>query len=315
MTSSISTSTQNRPTTTQPAQKSETGPTTTSVKTVDASVRTQDGRDVQGYGLDLDRDNRYDGARDGVLAFDFDKNGDLSDKEVKDTRDGLQAFGGNNDLDGSGGVDEQEKATADRLAGLVRQFDANNDGKLNNQELKAAGAGVIGANGVQSLDELTAGDSKASLKELDPKNASAVLDLLGGANDPNNEKPAADAGAAPAAGGPASPKGPTIANPDAPAGFLWKPTSDSDGNLVILLPPNYAGKVQSVRVLSPDGQVLDEGKFSGVGNGDRPHFRFKKPGASFPNGSQVEITMNDGSKQTITIENTSMRNEGTGKGK
>jgi hypothetical protein len=295
-------------------------PTTSEVRTVDAKVQGQDGQEVRGYGLDLDGDRRYDGAKDGVLAFDFDKNGDLSSKEVQDSRDGLQAFGGNKDLDGSGNVDQQETQNADRLAAMVAKFDQDGNGKLSNGELKNAGAGVITANGVQELNGLTAGDRKASLQSLDPKNGSAVLDMLGQADDAAaGEKPAeagapADAGApaggAAPAGGPSSPKGPTVMNPEAPAGFLWKPESDSNGNLVILLPPNMAGKVEGVKVLSPDGAVLDEGKFSGVGNGDRPHFRFSKPGGSFPNGSIVEITMKDGSKQTITIQDTSVRNEG-----
>lgn len=112
------------------------------------------------------------------------------------------------------------------------------------------------------------------------------------------------------AGRPASPKGPTVRNSHAPAGFLWKPVSDSDGNLAILLPPGMTGKVAAVRVLSPDGQVLEEGRTGGVGNGGREHFRFKHPGGSFPPNCQVQILMKDGSQQTIPIPNPGVRNEG-----
>lgn len=124
-----------------------------------------------------------------------------------------------------------------------------------------------------------------------------------------------DAGAvapqqAASSGRPASPKGPTVCNPNAPAGFLWKPVSDSDGNLAILLPPRMTGKVVAVRVLSPDGQVLEEGRHGGVGNGGREHFRFKRPGGAFPPNCQVQILMKDGSQQTIPIPNPGVRNEG-----
>lgn len=122
--------------------------------------------------------------------------------------------------------------------------------------------------------------------------------------------PAAQAPQQAASGRPASYKGPTVRNPNAPAGFLWKPVSDSDGNLAILLPPGMTGKVAAVRVLSPDGQVLEEGRHGGVGNGGREHFRFKRPGGGFPPNCQVQILMKDGSQQTIPIPNPGVRNEG-----
>lgn len=134
-------------------------------------------------------------------------------------------------------------------------------------------------------------------------------------DDADEAAPAVDdaAAAAPQQAGPARPasyKGPTVRNPNAPAGFLWKPVSDSDGNLAILLPPGMTGKVVAVRVLSPDGQVLEEGRHGGVGNGGREHFRFKRPGGAFPPNCQVQILMKDGSQQTIPIPNPGVRNEG-----
>lgn len=90
--------------------------------------------------------------------------------------------------------------------------------------------------------------------------------------------------------------------------FLWKPESDKDGKLAILLPKKLTGKVKNVRVLSPDGsKVLERGKFSGVGNGDREHFRFSKSGSGFPDGAIVVITMEDGTKRHIKIKETSDR--------
>jgi hypothetical protein len=90
--------------------------------------------------------------------------------------------------------------------------------------------------------------------------------------------------------------------------FLWKPKSEKDGKLAILLPKQYTGNVASVEVISPDGkQKLAEGKASGVGNGDREHFRFNAPGEAFPDGSIVLVTLRDGSKREVEIKNTSAR--------
>jgi hypothetical protein len=90
--------------------------------------------------------------------------------------------------------------------------------------------------------------------------------------------------------------------------FLWKPTSERDKKLVILLPSSINSSVRSVQIVSPKAtKVLETGSFSGIGNGNRSHFRFKKPGGSYPDGSIVLITLNDGSRRHVTIKNTEAR--------
>lgn len=69
--------------------------------------------------------------------------------------------------------------------------------------------------------------------------------------------------------------------------FLWKPKSDSDGKLVVLLPSSMRGQVVSAAVMK-NGQSIDTGTFSGdEHNGMRPHFRFSKPGADY--GKDIEL--------------------------
>lgn len=92
------------------------------------------------------------------------------------------------------------------------------------------------------------------------------------------------------------------------SGFLWKPVSDKDGKLAVLLPPHLTGKVQAVAILSPDGsRTLQSGRYSGSGNGEREHFRFSKPGGEFPDGSIVLIKLEDGSRRFMKIRETSAR--------
>ncbi len=92
--------------------------------------------------------------------------------------------------------------------------------------------------------------------------------------------------------------------------FLWKPVSDSTGKLAILLPASMTGKAASISVLSPDGKsTLATGRFSGVGNGQRQHYRFDQPGSNFPDGAIVRITMQDGTTKDIKITETSARTE------
>ena len=92
-------------------------------------------------------------------------------------------------------------------------------------------------------------------------------------------------------------------------GFLWKPESDSDGKLAILLPSSWSGNVLGVSVLGPDGKVLEAGRYAGNGNGGRDHFRFSRDGGSFPAGCVVLVQMRDGTTQRIAIENPASRIE------
>ncbi len=95
------------------------------------------------------------------------------------------------------------------------------------------------------------------------------------------------------------------------AGFLFKPTSESDGKLVVLLPARLTGLVSGLSLIGPDGQVLESGRYRGVGNGGREHFRFSKPGGQYPNGSTVQAKLVTGEIVRYLISNTSQRTENT----
>lgn len=102
-----------------------------------------------------------------------------------------------------------------------------------------------------------------------------------------------------------------LINPRKLDGFLWKPVSDSDGKLVILLPTTMKGRVRSVRILSPNGaEVIARGRSTGYANGDRQHFRFTKKGAHFPDGALVSIVGFGGTERRLKIPDTGRRIEG-----
>lgn len=92
--------------------------------------------------------------------------------------------------------------------------------------------------------------------------------------------------------------------------FLWKPVSDKDGKLAVLLPSRLTGKIKSVAILSPDKtKILAKGKYSGVSNGDREHFRFSKAGGAYPDNAIVMITLKDGKTYNVKVKETSDRYE------
>ena len=100
---------------------------------------------------------------------------------------------------------------------------------------------------------------------------------------------------------------------DGAGGFLWKPKSDSNGNLVVLLPAEISNNISSVVLKDLEGNVLEAGTFSSLANpdekGDRAHYRFSKPGGSYGSSVIVEATMNNGEVYTYQINNTSERND------
>ena len=96
-------------------------------------------------------------------------------------------------------------------------------------------------------------------------------------------------------------------------GFLWKPVSESNGNLVVLFPPNLTGTISSAGIYSslpPSNEnLIEQGDFSGDShNGGRAHFRFSKPGGFYPDGVYVIAQLANGETATFEIENSSHRN-------
>jgi hypothetical protein len=92
-------------------------------------------------------------------------------------------------------------------------------------------------------------------------------------------------------------------------GFLFKPISESNKNLVILLPAAMKQNVASVTLTDSTGQLLETGDPFGTFNDGRPIFRFNKPGSNYPNNITVTVTMLDGTKREYHIADPSQRYE------
>jgi len=97
---------------------------------------------VRGYGLDLNGDGRYDRGQDGVLAFDFNRDGRLDDNEIGRSNAMLKAYGGNYDLNGDGNVDFWERIQGEKLRKQAAKYDTNRDGRFDAHELSQAGGRV-----------------------------------------------------------------------------------------------------------------------------------------------------------------------------
>lgn len=91
---------------------------------------------------------------------------------------------------------------------------------------------------------------------------------------------------------------------DGQDGFLWKPQSDSTGNLVVLLPTEQRGNVLEANIHDSLGNLIEKGVFSGDDhNGNRPHYRFSEPGASYGEDLIVKVTLASGEQLEYSIPN------------
>jgi len=98
------------------------------------------------------------------------------------------------------------------------------------------------------------------------------------------------------------------------SGFLWKPVSESDNKLVVLLPQALRGLIDKVEIHSSlppsEGTRIAEGRFAGdTMNGNRPHFRFDKPGSSYGQDVHVVAYKDDGTVLHWDINDGGRRHE------
>jgi hypothetical protein len=90
---------------------------------------------------------------------------------------------------------------------------------------------------------------------------------------------------------------------DGAEGFLFKPESERDGNLVVLMPAEFTGSITSLLLKDANGNEVERGTHSGATNGNRDTYRFTKPGAEYTGPLTVEMTLASGGTITYAIPN------------
>lgn len=91
-------------------------------------------------------------------------------------------------------------------------------------------------------------------------------------------------------------------------GFVWKPISEGDHKLVVLLPPRYRGNVQGCYIADESGKPIENGRFSGdTHNGFRPHYRFSMKGAGYGRNIYVVAVLRNGNLNHWFIPNGAAR--------
>jgi len=113
-------------------------------------------------------------------------------------------------------------------------------------------------------------------------------------------------------GPPADPSAePNPARPSAyAAGFLWKPKSESTGQLVVLAPERFTGHIESTWL---EFNGLSEKPYGGqVANGNRYHSRFAKAGGAYPSPALFRLRTDAGRVWSWSVSRTGSRNGDSG---
>lgn len=92
-------------------------------------------------------------------------------------------------------------------------------------------------------------------------------------------------------------------------GFLFKPVSESNGNLAVLLPKSMAGDVSGITLVDSQGNTIENEDSYGIYDDGRPLFRFNRPGSGYSTNLTVEVGLKGGGVKEYFIPNPSQRYE------
>jgi hypothetical protein len=131
---------------------------------------------TRGYGIDLNKNGRFDRGKDGVLVFDMNRDGKYDKKDVSNTNKMMKAATGNFDFDGNGRVSPSERMMGQVLRRKFARLDRNRDGRLSAHEMNQAGGkvwidrskgGGVGKNELHSVYQIPSEFIGGTTKTLD----------------------------------------------------------------------------------------------------------------------------------------------------
>ena len=130
---------------------------------------------------------------------------------------------------------------------------------------------------------LEASTASSDLAALEAKAAAAAPAAAATTNSSSSSStPKSTSSSSSSSGGSSSSSSGSGSGPS--GGFVWKPISESNGKLAVILPASYVN-VTSIRI---SGARSESSSRSAIANGGRPHFRFSMPGAAY--GKNITVS-------------------------
>ncbi len=89
--------------------------------------------------------------------------------------------------------------------------------------------------------------------------------------------------------------------------LIWKPSSDTNGDVAIILDSYLKNNIDSVTLLNSSGNVLEEKGVVRVDDRDRSILFFNRPGDEYPDDLTVRVSLKDGDAVQYLVANPSDR--------
>ncbi len=77
-------------------------------------------------------------------------------------------------------------------------------------------------------------------------------------------------------------------------GLIWKPASESNGDVVIILDSSLQSKIDSVTLYDKDGKKIEDTSVDRLDDLDRSIIFFDKPGSAYPDNMTIQVALSDG---------------------
>lgn len=84
-------------------------------------------------------------------------------------------------------------------------------------------------------------------------------------------------------------------------GLIWKPISESNGNVAVVLQPFLKGDVDSVLIQDSLGNTIEKVNLTKVDDVGRSIFRLRQPGAKYPDNLTVQVALKNGEQLSYRI--------------
>ena len=149
------------------------------------------------------------------------------------------------------------------------------------------------------IEEFSSGSSTADLRDLLSTVSNSVTGVLA---TPSSATTAIDS----TSSAEVLPQGQVMDGAD---GFLFKPISNNQGKLAVLLPAAITGQVLSVILKDSSDEVLEEGRLipDGIAETGREKYNFTRKGAEYPRDLTVEVHLANGEVRRYKIPDPSKR--------
>ncbi|MCK5517304.1 MAG: hypothetical protein KAI39_10550, partial [Desulfobulbaceae bacterium] len=90
-------------------------------------------------------------------------------------------------------------------------------------------------------------------------------------------------------------------------GLIWKPASDTTGDVGIILDSYLKGNIDSVTLHDSNGNILEEKNVARTDDRERSIVFFNRPGHEYPDNMTVRVSLKDGDALQYLVANPSER--------